>query len=86
MAFDLLYGTIVGFGGPMVVAFTIQGGTGSQSSVAQYAQAIPRSFGGSLVSTDHTVELAGGRYTHYFWVRNETAGNIYFSLRGGRFS
>jgi hypothetical protein len=68
----------------MAIAFTIQGETGSQSSVAQYAQAIPRSFGGSLVSTDHTVELAGGRYTHYFWVRNETAGNAAFPLHGGK--
>jgi hypothetical protein len=74
------YGTIAGFGGPIPVAFTIDGGTGSR---AQFAEAVPFESGSSLVSNNHTIERAGGRYTHYVWVRNETAVPNHFDLSGG---
>jgi hypothetical protein len=76
------FGYITGFGGPMPVGFTIQGGTGGQSSSACFAEGIPL-YATSLVSNDHTIELSGGTYTHYFWLRNETGTNTWFELSGG---
>lgn len=77
------YGSIAAFGGPIFVAYTTQGGTGGQSSIAHFAEAVPQNDGASLVSTDHTVEFVGGRYTRYFWVRNETGTPTSFTLSGG---
>jgi len=74
------WGSIAGFGGPIFVAYTLNGGTQNR---AQFAEAIPQSDGASLISTDHTVELAGGRFTYYFWVRNETGTPTSFTLSGG---
>ena len=77
------YGSIAGFGGPIPIAFTIQGGAGGQSPLAYVVEAFPQNDGASLVSTDRTVELAAGRYTHYFWLRNETGTPTSFTLTGG---
>jgi hypothetical protein len=74
------WGFIAGDPTPIVVGYTIDGG---QYRGAQWAQAIPQNDPVSLVSTDHTVERAGGRYTYYFWVRNETSIPTFFILTGG---
>ena len=77
------YGTIAAFEGPIPIAFTIQGGTGGGSGHARFALGVPQNDGASLVTTDHTVELFAGRYTHYFWLRNETGTPTSFTLSGG---
>jgi len=76
------FGFIVG-GETIPVGYTIQGGTGPESSKAQFAGAEPEEYRMSIVNTDHTVELVDGRYTHYFWARNESEWPGGFALSGG---
>lgn len=75
------FGHIAG-GARIVVAYTLQGGT---DQGAQFAQAIPMPgpYIYSLVSTEHTAELSNGKYTYYFWVRNERGFSTVFALAGG---
>jgi hypothetical protein len=60
-------------------AYTLGGG---QNYGAQFAEAIPQNDT-SLVSYGHTVELYQGRYTYYFWIRNETGNSTSWTLSGG---
>jgi hypothetical protein len=59
--------------------YTINGG---QNYGAQFAEAIPQNDT-SLMSYNHTVELYQGRYTYYFWIRNETGNPTSWTLSGG---
>jgi len=84
MAFHIAnWGSIAGFEGPIPVSYWLSGDR-LPNPMPLFAEAVPQSAGASLVNNGHTVELAGGQYTHYVWVRNETGTPTSYTLSGGR--
>lgn len=82
MAFNVRdWGSISGFAGPILVGYTLGNPV---TIVAYFAEAVPQNDGASLVSNSHALQLTEGRYTHYFWVRNETSTPTSFTLSGGQ--
>jgi hypothetical protein len=74
------WGSIAG-GATTFVAYTLAGGTENR---AQFAEAIPQNANASIVSFNHTVQQAPqGRFTYFFWIREETGTPTSYTLSGG---